>query len=150
MTDIYLDADACPVRDEVYRVVERTRVGLFIVHNGSRPIRPPSLPNVQLVIVESGLDAADNWIADHIKAADICITADIPLASRCLKRHARVLAHNGHVWTNDNIGTALAGRALSQHLREMGQGGGPAPMTMNDRSRFLNALDAAITAARRS
>ncbi len=150
MTSLYLDADACPVRDEVYRVVERTGTPLFIVHNGSRPIRPPALPNVQLVIVESGMDAADNWIAERIAPGDICITGDIPLASRCLKQGARALSHNGHVWTDDNIGAALAGRELSRHLREMGGGGGPPPLGANDRARFLNALDATITAARKS
>ncbi len=150
MTAIYLDADACPVRDDIYRVVERTRVGLFVVHNGSHPIRVPKLPSIQLIVVESGMDAADNWIAERITAADICITADIPLAARCLQRGARVLSHAGHAFTPDNIGAALAGRDLARHLRELGQGGGPAAMTAHDRSRLLNGLDAAITALRKT
>ncbi len=149
MTTLYLDADACPVREEVYRVVERTGTALMIVHNGSRPIRPPALPGVQLVIVGSGMDAADDWIADRVGCGDICITGDIPLADRCLKAGARSVSHTGHVWTKNNIGAALAGRELSRHLRELGQGGGAAPMTKQDKSRFLSALDTLIVAARR-
>ena len=149
MTRIYLDADACPVRDEVYRVAERTGTGLSVVHNGSRPIRPPNFPDAQLVVVDGAMDAADDWIAERIAAGDICVTADIPLADRCLKRGARALSHSGHVWSENNIGSALAGRELSRHLRELGHGGGQAAFSQADRSRFLNALDTVIVSARR-
>jgi uncharacterized protein YaiI (UPF0178 family) len=151
MTDIYIDADACPVREEVYRVAKRVGLGVFVVSNGSRPIRPSQNPDIKMVIVAEGADAADNWIAERITSADICVTADIPLASRCLKKGARALAPNGNVWTDNNIGNALAGREIGRHLRESGVAtGGPPPFSKADRSRFLNALDAVVQAARRS
>ncbi len=151
MTDIYIDADACPVREEVYRVATRMGVGVQVVHNGSRPIRPPGLANVQVVVVGDGPDVADDWIAERITDADVCVTADIPLASRCLARGARALSHTGHVWSADNIGSALAGREIARHLREVGVvGGGPPPLAKADRSRFLSALDSAVVAARRA
>ena len=150
MTAIYVDADACPVRDEIYRVAQRLGVEVFVVSNGSRPIRPPGLPNVRMVTVAEGADVADDWIAERITPVDVCVTADIPLASRCLAKHARALSHTGKHWTGDNIGNALAGREVARHLREIGAGGGgPAPLTKSDRSRFLSALDAAVNAARR-
>ncbi len=151
MTEIYIDADACPVRDEVYRVAGRLGLAVHVVSNGSRPIRPPGLPGVHMVVVPDGPDIADDWIAERITAADVCITSDIPLAARCLARGARAVASNGRVWSADNIGNALAGRAIGQHLREMGVAtGGPAPMTKADRSKFLSALDAAAQAALRT
>lgn len=150
MTAIYVDGDACPVREEVYRVATRLNLPVHVVSNGSRPIRPPGLPNVHMVVVDQGADVADDWIAERIGPADVCVTADIPLASRCLARGARALSPTGKPWTGDNIGNALAGREVSRHLREMGVAtGGPAPLTKADRSRFLSALDAAVTAARR-
>jgi uncharacterized protein len=150
MTTIYIDADACPVREEAYRVATRLNVPVFVVSNGSRPIRPPGLPNVQMVIVAATPDAADDWIAERITAADVCVTADIPLASRCLARSARAVSPNGNHWTADNIGNALAGREVARHMREIGMTtGGPATLTRADRSRFLNALDTAVQAARR-
>jgi uncharacterized protein YaiI (UPF0178 family) len=121
---------------------------VFVVSNGSRPIRPPGLPNVQMIIVAATPDAADDWIADRITAADVCVTADIPLASRCLARSARAVSPTGRHWTPDNIGNALAGRAVAQHMREIGMTtGGPSALTKADRSRFLSALDAAVQAA---
>jgi uncharacterized protein YaiI (UPF0178 family) len=139
------------VREEVYRVAGRLGLGVFVVSNGSRPIRPPGLPNVTMVTVPDGPDAADDWIAERIAETDVCVTSDIPLASRCLARGARALASNGRLWTKDNIGNALAGRAIGQHLRETGHvTGGPAPMTKADRSKFLSALDAAAQAALRA
>ncbi len=151
MTDIYIDADACPVREEVYRVAARMGVGVQVVHNGSRPIRPPGLANVQVIVVGEGPDIADDWIAERITDADVCVTADIPLASRCLARGARALSHTGHVWTADNIGSALAGREIARHLREVGVvGGGPPPLAKADRSRFLSVLDSVVVAARRA
>ena len=150
MTTIYIDADACPVREEVYKVAIRLSVPVFVVSNGSRPIRPPGLPNVQMVTVSEGADIADDWIAERIGPSDVCITSDIPLASRCLERHARALSSTGKIWSQDNIGNALAGRAVSQHMRELGMAtGGPAPLTKADRSRFLSALDTAVQAALR-
>jgi uncharacterized protein YaiI (UPF0178 family) len=150
MTSIFVDADACPVREEVFRVATRLGVGVFVVSNGSRPIRPPGLPNVQMITEGEGADVADNWIAERIGAADICVTSDIPLASRCLALGARALSSTGKIWTGDNIGNALAGRAVSQHLRDIGVAtGGPAPLTKADRSRFLSALDTAVQAALR-
>jgi hypothetical protein len=149
MTDLYIDADACPVRDEVYRVAERLNLKVFVVSNGSRPIRPSQNPNVAMITVSDGADAADHWIAEHIGAGDICVTADIPLASRCLAKDALALAPNGKVWTKDNIGNALAGREVSRHLRELGMtGGGPAPFSKADRSRFLQALDKLLHTAK--
>lgn len=148
--DVYVDGDACPVREEVYRVADRLGLQVFVVSNGSRPIRPPGRANVRMVVVGSGADVADDWIAERIAAADVCVTADIPLAARCLAKGARAVAPSGHRWTGDNIGTALAGRDISAHLREMGiHGGGPAPLTRQDRSRFLSALDGAVQDARR-
>jgi uncharacterized protein YaiI (UPF0178 family) len=150
MTEIFVDGDACPVREEVYRVASRLGLKVHVVSNGSRPIRPPGLANVSMVLVPEGADAADDWIAERIGAADICVTADIPLAARCLARNARALAPNGKVWTADNIGGALAGREIARHLREIGAAtGGPAPLAKADRSRFLGALDAAARAAMR-
>lgn len=149
MTDIYIDADACPVREEVYRVATRLRLTVFVVSNGSRPLRPPGLPNVQMTLVGDQADAADDWIADRITERDVCITSDIPLAARCIAKGARVVPPSGRPLTQANIGNALAGRELSRHLRELGGGGGPAPLTRQDRSRFLIALDAAVHAALR-
>jgi uncharacterized protein len=143
MTAIYIDADACPVREEVYRVATRLNLPVLVVSNGSRPIRPPGLSNVSMVIVAATPDAVDDWIAERI-------TADIPLAARCLGKAARAVAPNGRHWTRDNIGNALAGREVSRHLREIGMTTlGPAALTRADRSRFLSALDAAVQAARR-
>ena len=150
MTCIFIDADACPVREETYRVAARTGLEVLVVHNGSRPIRPPNQPGVRIVIVPDGPDAADDWIAERIAPGDICVTADIPLAKRCLERGARALGHTGRAWTDDNIGSALAGREIARHLREVGLGGGGnAGLTAADRSRFSSALDAAVILARR-
>ena len=149
MIAIYIDADACPVRDEVYRVAERLGLGVFVVSNGSRPIRPSRDPRVHMIIVGGGADAADHWIAEHIEPGDICVTGDIPLASRCLAKDALALAPNGKIWTKDNIGNALARREVSRHLRELGMtGGGAAAFSKADRSRFLQALDKLVHAAK--
>jgi len=150
MTEIYIDADACPVREEVFRVAERLGLTAYVVSNGSRPIRRPPNQNIQMITVAEGADKADDWIAERITAADICVTSDIPLAARCLAAGGRALAPTGKHWTPDNIGNAMAGRNLSAHLREIGfTTGGPPPMSKADRSRFLSALDAAVAAARR-
>jgi uncharacterized protein YaiI (UPF0178 family) len=150
MTRIFVDADACPVRDEVERVADRLSLETFIVSNGSRPIRPSRSLNVKMVMVGQGADAADDWIAERIGPSDVCVTGDIPLASRCLEKGARALSSSGKAWTGDNIGNALAGRELSRHLRELGMtGSGPPPFSKADRSRFLVALDTAVQAALR-
>ncbi|MBV9201768.1 MAG: YaiI/YqxD family protein [Alphaproteobacteria bacterium] len=150
MTEIYVDADACPVREEIYRVAARLHVNVFVVSNGSRPIRPTDTPNVTMVLVSDNADAADDWIAERVSAIDVCVTSDIPLASRCLKKGARVVSPTGYQWTEANIGNALAGREIARHLRELGVAArGPAPLTKQDRSRFLSALDAAVHAALR-
>lgn len=128
----------------------RLRLNVFVVSNGSRPIRPPGTPNVRMVLGGDTADAADDWIVDKITAVDVCVTSDIPLASRCLKKGARVVSPTGKQWTQANIGSALAGREIARHLRELGTNtGGPAPLTKRDRSRFLEALDAALQAALR-
>lgn len=150
MTSLYIDADACPVREEAYRVAARLGLTVFVVSNGSRPIRLPGQPGVHPVVVGGEPDAADDWIAERIGPADVCVTADIPLAARCLHRGAQAVSPTGHRWTGDNIGGALAGREVARHLREIGAGGGgPAPLTKQDRSRFLSALDTAVQAALR-
>jgi uncharacterized protein YaiI (UPF0178 family) len=118
LTDIYVDADACPVREEIYRVAARLQLNVFLVSNGSRPIRPPGTSNVRMVLVGDTADAADDWIAEHISAIDVCVTADIPLASRCLKKGARLVSPTGKQWTQANIGNGLVGREIARHLRE--------------------------------
>jgi uncharacterized protein len=150
LTEIYVDGDACPVREEIYRVAARLRLNVFVVSNGSRPIRPPDTPNVRMVLVSDSADAADDWIVERLSAIDVCVTSDIPLASRCLKKGARVVSPIGHRWTEANIGNALAGREIARHLRELGATTrGPAPLTKRDRSRFLSAFDTVLQAALR-
>jgi len=148
MTEIYVDADACPVREEVFRVAGRHGLAVHLVTNGT--MRPPSYPLARVVLVDQGADAADDWIAERIRKGDVCITADIPLAARCLERHARALSPTGRPFTADNIGQALAMRDLSRHLRETGAiTGGPPPLGKADRSQFLNALETMLQAIRR-
>jgi uncharacterized protein len=150
VTAIYIDADACPVREEVYRVAGRLGLQVFVVSNFSRPIRPPGLPKVELIMVGDAADAADDWIAEHVGRGDVCVTSDIPLAARALARGGHVVAPNGRVWTAANIGSALAGRELSRHLRELGVATrGPAALTKADRSHFLEALDREVQKALR-
>ena len=143
MLDIFIDADACPVRPETLKVAERYTLTVFVVSCGN--VRVPIDPLIRPVLVEAGFDAADDWIAQHIARSDICITNDVPLASRCLKQGATALRPTGQLFTLQNIGDALAGRELAAHLRELGVApGGPRPMTPKDRSRFLQALDTLI------
>jgi hypothetical protein len=150
LTYIYVDADACPVREEIYRVAARLKVNVFLVSNGSRPIRSPGTANVSMVLVGDIADAADDWIAERIAATDVCVTSDIPLASRCLKKGARAVSPTGKHWTEANIGNALAGREIARHLRELGANTrGPTPLAKRDKSRFLGALDTALQAALR-
>jgi len=149
MLDIYVDADACPVKAEVEKVAGRHNLNVFIVSNGG--IRPRPHPLIQTIVVTDGADAADNWIADHIAAGDIAITSDIPLAARCLSKGARVLRPNGDAFTPDNIGTALGMREFQRHLREAtGNPTRNAEFTPRDRSRFLAALENDIQAIKRA
>jgi len=146
-TVIYIDADACPVKDEAIRVAARHGIKTYLVCDGG--IRPIKDPLVELVIVDQGADAADDWIADHIQKADICITNDIPLASRCLKRGALSIKPNGVKFTENGIGMALANRELLQCLRETGvMTGGQKPFSKSDISEFLNCLETTVQAAK--
>lgn len=148
MTAIYVDADACPVKLEVMRVAERHGWPVQFVSNAW--MRLPEGPLVNRVLVPEGADAADDWIASRIGAGDVAVTADIPLASRCLKAGARVVGPTGKPFTGAGIGMALAMRDLSRHLRETGEGGNfNASFTRADRSRFLQALEAAVQAIKR-
>jgi len=143
MTRILVDADACPVKDEVYRVAERHGARVSIVSNSH--FRVPVLPWVERIVVSDGFDAADDWIADAAGADCVVVTADILLADRCLKAGATVLAPNGKPFTGGSIGGAIATRAIMADLRAGGdQLGGPPPFAKADRSRFLQALDAAL------
>ena len=145
---IYVDADACPVKEEIYRVARRYGIKVYVVSNA--PLRVPSEDLVELVVVRGGFDAADDWIAEHVGADDITVTADIPLADRCLRKGARVLGPKGEPFTEGSIGEAMATRALLDMLRQSGVvGGGPAPFAKADRSRFLSKLDDTIHAIRR-
>jgi uncharacterized protein YaiI (UPF0178 family) len=140
MIEIFVDADACPVKDEVYAV--SARLGLSVVVVANQPIRVPRDMGVEMIVVEEGPDAADDWIAEHIRPADIVVTADIPLAARCLEVGAHALGTNGREFTSDSIGGALAVRELKASIRETGvMTGGPPPISARDRSRFSNALD---------
>ncbi len=148
MTDIYVDADACPVKDEVYRVAERYGLSVLLVSNAW--LRAPHEDWVELVVVGEELDAADAWIVEHVTKADIVVTADIPLAALCLEKGAGVLGPRGRPFTEDSIGGALATRELMSQLREMGEvSGGPPPFVKRDRSQFLQALDRMIHAIRK-
>jgi uncharacterized protein YaiI (UPF0178 family) len=146
---IFIDADACPVKDEIYRVAGRYGLKSWVVANGW--MRVPDSPLIERVTVTEGLDVADDWIAQHAGVGDVVVTADIPLADRCVKRGARVLAPTGRPFTPDSIGNDLATRNLMTELRDTGQiRGGGRPFTKRDRSRFLGGLDTAIQAIRRT
>ena len=148
MLHIYVDADACPVKPEVYRVAERYGLGVTLVANSW--MRTPDKKWLALEVVDDGFDAADDWIVDHVEAHDIVITADIPLASRCLKAGARVIGSTGKPFTENNISQAVATRDLLAELRGAGEiTGGPPPITQRDRSLFLQKLDEAIQSIRR-
>lgn len=146
MLHIYIDADACPVKEEVYRVARRYALPVTLVANS-----PQRIPDeYTLVVVREGLDAADDWIAEHAGEGDIVITADIPLAARCLRNGARVIGTTGRPFTDDNVGGALATREILAELRGAGAfTAGPPPMEKRDRSRFLQALDTAVQAIKR-
>lgn len=148
MLTLYIDADACPVKDEAYKVARRYAMKVFVVANAT--MRVPADPLIELV-VRPGFGAADDWIADQIGPHDVCVTSDVPLAARCVARGAVALDPKGRLFTADTIGEAVAHRDLLEELRATGQAsGGPAAMTPKDRSRFLSRLDEAINAARRA
>jgi uncharacterized protein YaiI (UPF0178 family) len=146
--DIFVDADACPVKQEIERVAGRHELTVYMVSNGG--LRPSAHPRFHPVVVAEGADAADNWIAEHIQAFDIAVTADVPLASRCLKKNASVIGPSGKLFTADTIGMALGMRELNRHLREAtGQQTLHTGFTKQDRSRFLGMLENEIQAIKR-
>ena len=146
---IYVDADACPVKAEVYRVAERHRLKVYVVANSF--IAVPREPFIERVVVGGGFDAADDWIAERVSRGDIVVTADVPLASRCVKAGADAIAPNGRAFTEASVGMALATRNLMQDLREAGAvTGGPKPFSARDRSAFLSALDLAVVRLKRA
>ena len=148
MLHIYVDADACPVKSEVYKVASRYRLKVTLV--AASWMRIPESSRVTLEVVGEGMDAADDWLAEHCGADDIVITADVPLADRCVKKGAFVLGPKGKPFTEENIGAALATRNLLADLREMGEvTGGPPAFAKKDRSLFLQQLDQAINVIQR-
>jgi len=148
MTKIYVDADGCPVKDEVYRVAERYQLPVVLVANKRLNLPPNSL--LEMVVVTGAFDAADDWIVENSKPNDIVVTADILLADRCVKKSVQALGPKGVEFTSDNIGSAVATRELMQDLRHMGEmHDGPAPMDKKARSRFLAKLDEIIQSLKR-
>jgi uncharacterized protein YaiI (UPF0178 family) len=147
--EIYVDADACPVKDEIYRVAARHGLKVFVVSN--TPIMVPREPWIERVVVGGAMDAADDWIAGRVAEGDIVVTADVPLASRGVKAGAVVIAPNGKPFDDDSIGMTVATRNLLHELRSAGAvTGGPKPFEPRDRSRFLSALDQAIVRLKRA
>jgi uncharacterized protein YaiI (UPF0178 family) len=146
---IFLDADACPVKEETYRVAARYKLKVYVVANS--PIQVPRAPGVTRIVVGSGPDVADDWIVEHAGRGAIVVTSDVPLASRCVKKGAEALAPNGKPFSENSIGMAVATRNLMDQLRSAGQTtGGPPPFAPRDRSRFLSALDNAVMRLRRA
>jgi len=149
MAKIYVDADGCPVKDEVYKVAERYKLNVVLVAN--KHLKIPTNPLFEMVVVSGDFDAADDWIVEHSHAHDILVTADILLADRCVKKSLRVLSPKGDEFTEDNIGNAVATRELMQNLRHMGEmRGGPAPMDQKAKSKFLGTLDQVIQSVKRA
>lgn len=145
---IYIDADACPVKEETYKVAARYGLQTVVVSNSFMQI--PSSPLIARTIVSEGPDVADDWIVERIVAGDVVVTSDIPLAGRVLAKEAHAIAPYGRAFTEDSIGLALAQRALMEHIRSTGEiTGGPPPFSSANRSRFLQALDQAIARERR-
>ncbi len=147
--EVFVDADACPVKDKVYKVAGRHGLKVHVVSNSF--IQIPKDPMIQRVIVDAGPDVADDWIAEHAEPGDVEVTADIPLADRCLKAGAEVVGPTGKPFTQSSIGSALAQRAIMEHLRSSGEiTGGPKPFAPADRSRFLSALHEAVERSKRA
>jgi uncharacterized protein len=148
MIRLYIDADGCPVKQEVYRVAERYQLPVAVVANKQLSLPPNSL--LEMVVVTGAFDAADDWIVENSQPNDIVVTSDILLADRCVKKSVRVLSPTGVEFTSDNIGSAVASRELMRDLRDMGEVfGGPAPMDRKSRSRFLGKLDEIIQSLKR-
>ncbi len=148
MSKIFVDADACPVKNEIYKVAERYKIKVILVANTY--LNLPLNPQLEMQVVDGGFDAADDWIVENCAAHDLVITIDILLAERCLKKTARVLNHKGDEFTEDNIGSAVALRELNQNLRHMGEiRGGPSAMDNKARSRFLGQLDVILQSFKR-
>jgi len=140
LIEIFVDGDACPVKDEVYAVATRLGVPVALVANSRMHV--PHGFGVEMIVVDDAPDAADDWIAAHVRTGDVVVTADIPLAARCLEAGARVLGNDGRPFSEDSIGGALATRELKSHLRESGIAhGGPRPLSQKERSRFSSKLD---------
>ena len=149
MTEIFIDADACPVKEEAQRVAERH--GLVITYVANFGLRPSRDPMVHTVMVPQGADAADDWIVEHAQAGDIVVTADIPLAGRALEKGVAAIGPTGKLFTTDSIGMALAMRELNQHLRETGESRGlNAAFSSRDRSNFLQQFDQLVQKAKRA
>lgn len=150
MLEIYVDADACPVKEEVSRVAKRYQLNVTYVANSR--MRVPDPETAKLILVEGQPDAADHWITEHVSPNDIVVTGDIPLAYRCIQKGARAIGSTGNVFSEENIGQLLATRDLMAELREAGTltGGGPPPFQKQDRSRFLHALDQMIQNIKRN
>lgn len=145
---IYVDADGCPVKDEIYKVAERFQIKVILVANKAMSI--PFNPLIEMKVVSSGFDAADDWIVEQVTQKDLVVTADILLAERCVKKGTRVLNHKGIEYDEDNIGMSVANRELMQNLRHMGEmRGGPAPMDKKARSNFLGSLDRILHALKK-
>lgn len=148
MPTIYIDADACPVKEEIYKVGRRVGWDVIVVANSF--IRTPAEPRIRFVLVEAGADAADDWITERAGRGDVVVTNDIPLAGRSLEKGADVISPTAKVFTSDMIGSALATRGLMEHLRSFGEiTSGPKPFSPKDRSAFLSALDAAVHRAKK-
>lgn len=148
MSKIYIDADGCPVKNEVYKVAERYQISVLLVAN--QYLNLPMNPLLKMIVVEGGFDAADDWIVENAQPGDIVITADILLANRCVQKSMRVIGHKGNEFTEDNVGTAVANRELMETLRQTGEAkGGPAPMDKKARSQFLGTLDRVIQSLKR-
>lgn len=149
MIRIFVDADGCPVKNEIFRVAVRYGLKVYVVSNSRMRIPPEGL--FEPIIVKEDVDAADDWIVEHVKEDDIAVSADIPLAARCLEKGARVLDPKGRVFTEESIGGALANRELTAYLRDMGNiTGGPSPFAKRDRSRFLQQIDNLVQAVCRA
>jgi uncharacterized protein YaiI (UPF0178 family) len=145
---IYIDADGCPVKDEVYKVAGRYKIQVFVVAN--KYLNVPISPLIEMNVVSGGFDAADDWIVDRVSDHDIIVTSDILLAERCVSKKARVLDSKGNEFTEDNVGMAVANRELNHHLRMIGEiRGGPSAMDKKSRSQFLGKLDQIIQSLRR-
>lgn len=145
---IYIDADACPVKEEIYKVAGRYGLQSFVIANSYMQI--PASPLITRIIVDAGPDVADDWIVEHVLSGDIVVTSDIPLAARVLAREAHALAPYGRPFTQDSIGSDLAQRSLMEHIRSTGETtGGPPPFSPAARSRFLQSLDQIITREKR-